>query len=1569
MTTPDGVGGTQSSNYRYGGMVMEHLGKGSKGFSWTEVTSAKTNAKTRTEFYQDYPFIGIPKKVQGFSDGVLLSEQESVYDYRLRSAIRFITKGPQSLNKQNVNDQIIEFWMSEQSNKSYSPQGAHIQTVITKNEAPDAYGNMTNIKVTTEDHENNQTWAVESINTFDNDASDWVLGRLLTSKAIHDGPDGNRIIKEASFEYDDEGVLIGEITEPNNASLYKRVTYSYDSYGHKNRVTSAIAGHSRETRKTTTYDAVIDGVSVRKVVLTNALGHSEESLYSLEHGGLLKQTGPNGLSTSWQYDVMGRKVFEDRADGTWTRWTYEYSDWTGARFKNGVESSGSPISYQYYDTHGRVVRKSNVSLDGRRLFRDTRYNDLGQKVFTSRPYFEGEAVYGGQLIYNQFGLLTEQVTPGANGEEIRTRYEYDGFKETVIYANGSRKTLTKNAKGQVLEVNDRGAIIKNEYDALGHVVRVENAKGLITTIAYDNVGNKTGMIDPVLGYSYYIYNGFGELFLQRNEQGGTFNYNLYDVLGRKVYSANPDGSTTWVYDTGSGKGIGKLASSRSSLGIGKTYSYDDLGRTIKSESEFQGQTHVTESSYDNLSRIASTKYPGGLEVNNVYNDNGHLIAVQSPKSQVTDYSSEFMMRQYQKAQRYRQLIDVDIEGYRKKAALYAQLAQAYKAHSLRYNDMLAYSASGVSNSNWEAKVTRNVAKANEAIKQLEDTVAYYQGRIAEANTWKAIYGNAERHFRNYLEYFDEYRPGHNLDSYFQGEIDYYEEKTQFHSLKAEKYIALADEITGIQAQIDRIHNTSYQPVAGAYAPHGWWHSIYAGYDHSVGGDLYTVVSQFQKKADKALIEASSIAEEYNNYLSLLGDSAYDRNNVTWYRVAKTDVEGRITRALYGNSLMSSFDYDQASGYLMGLQTGNMYKGANTDIQDLEFSYDAMNNLVSKQDHVLTRQESMSYDHMDRILTHSVVAPQQSYNHTYSYNDHGDILSGPAGNYLYGDYQHQSNTLRGVLLSVGGVNVHYDALGNMTRAVNGTQITYNGQNKPILFEKGINRTGAYGESGSSFNRTGFAYDESGSRFLKTVNGVQSLYIGKIYEKNLASGDEVNHIYFGGKHIASYEKRGGGHNLTSYMHKDALGSVDVVTNAQGNVIKRYAYDAFGKRHELTTKLSQAKDGFTHVKSNVDRGYTGHEHFNVGDDASTGFIHMNGRVYDQNIGRFLSADPHIQAPSVAMSHNRYAYVLNNPYKYTDPSGYFFKKFFNWLGERVRQLGNWIKENEKALGAALLAAVGGWAILYAQGVTFGTAGAAQLVAVGAFGGAVTGGINSGSFAGAFKGAIFGAFSAGVAFGIVNGFGNGLTGWDAIAKAGAHGIAQGGLSAAQGGDFWSGFVSAAAGSYVPAGDVAQKLGIDSIAGRTIVASVTGGTASALTGGSFANGAQTAAYVHLFNGETRKQFEKFMDFIGMQSVERGESDPFIHEKVANSKADLPDSIANYEPDGWAGFVDDRGNHEWNQRLPGGYHLTTDLGRSGVYVHYDALDPLNGAVDTGRHIWVEVGNSNTYVDNHPDWGAQ
>jgi hypothetical protein len=51
------------------------------------------------------------------------------------------------------------------------------------------------------------------------------------------------------------------------------------------------------------------------------------------------------------------------------------------------------------------------------------------------------------------------------------------------------------------------------------------------------------------------------------------------------------------------------------------------------------------------------------------------------------------------------------------------------------------------------------------------------------------------------------------------------------------------------------------------------------------------------------------------------------------------------------------------------------------------------------------------------------------------------------------------------------------------------------------------------------------------------------------------------------------------------------------------------------------------------------------------------MNGRVYDSWLGRFLSPDPFVQSPGFSQSYNRYSYCLNNPLRYTDPSGYTYK------------------------------------------------------------------------------------------------------------------------------------------------------------------------------------------------------------------------------------------------------------------------------------------------------------------------
>ena len=82
--------------------------------------------------------------------------------------------------------------------------------------------------------------------------------------------------------------------------------------------------------------------------------------------------------------------------------------------------------------------------------------------------------------------------------------------------------------------------------------------------------------------------------------------------------------------------------------------------------------------------------------------------------------------------------------------------------------------------------------------------------------------------------------------------------------------------------------------------------------------------------------------------------------------------------------------------------------------------------------------------------------------------------------------------------------------------------------------------------------------------------------------------------------------------------------------------------------------------------DRGFCGHEHID-----EIGLIDMNGRMYDPKLGRFLSPDPYVQSPTNPQNFNRYSYCLNNPLKYTDPSGEIYGTLFGLISDFVNNIG----------------------------------------------------------------------------------------------------------------------------------------------------------------------------------------------------------------------------------------------------------------------------------------------------------
>ncbi len=192
------------------------------------------------------------------------------------------------------------------------------------------------------------------------------------------------------------------------------------------------------------------------------------------------------------------------------------------------------------------------------------------------------------------------------------------------------------------------------------------------------------------------------------------------------------------------------------------------------------------------------------------------------------------------------------------------------------------------------------------------------------------------------------------------------------------------------------------------------------------------------------------------------------------------------------------------------------------------------------------------------------------------------------------------------------------------------------------------------------------------------------------------------------------------------------------------------------------------------------------------------MNGRVYDPELGRFLSADPLIQFPESTQGFDRYAYVGNSPLSYTDPSGH------GWLS---------------VLGAIVSVAFPQFSLL-----------GKFMIAVDGY---MEGGLQGALFSVASMAA---AAGVGDAFGPVGNFGNEL------ARAAVHGLIQGALGVAQGGKFGAAFMSAAVTS-----GYGSKFGqMGNRVQRVIGAAVLGGTVSRIGGGKFANGAVTGAFVQAF---------------------------------------------------------------------------------------------------------------------------
>lgn len=353
------------------------------------------------------------------------------------------------------------------------------------------------------------------------------------------------------------------------------------------------------------------------------------------------------------------------------------------------------------------------------------------------------------------------------------------------------------------------------------------------------------------------------------------------------------------------------------------------------------------------------------------------------------------------------------------------------------------------------------------------------------------------------------------------------------------------------------------------------------------------------------------------------------NNVIW-QVNDYNAMGQITDFALGNGLSTNRIYNDFN-YLTNESNGIYNSSYDFNQNSLNMVQRQFNDAASN----VTKMEQFIYDELDRLTKSREFLVNGS-----------NIVA--------------TNNIN---------NIGYDALGNINRKDDaGSPYVYGQPSKPYQLTAIQNAS-----SNLSFNTLNVTYTDfnkinqisemgSNKEFLFTYNGAEervkmeykvggvlnyTRYYSDEYDLEETATDKREWTYINaptGLAAIYYKKNGTGQLL--YVTSDHLGSPIALTNSAGQLVEAYSFDAWGRRRDP----NNWSNFYVAASQYMIRGYTMHEHLD-----EVGLINMNGRVYDPVVGRFIQPDNYIQAPDVLQNYNRYSYVLNNPLKYTDPSGYW--------------------------------------------------------------------------------------------------------------------------------------------------------------------------------------------------------------------------------------------------------------------------------------------------------------------------
>lgn len=362
-----------------------------------------------------------------------------------------------------------------------------------------------------------------------------------------------------------------------------------------------------------------------------------------------------------------------------------------------------------------------------------------------------------------------------------------------------------------------------------------------------------------------------------------------------------------------------------------------------------------------------------------------------------------------------------------------------------------------------------------------------------------------------------------------------------------------------------------------------------------------------------------------------------------------DSRMNLVESQFGNGIVSLRDYEPLTGLLSSLRSGPPKTPSSFEV---EYAYDERGNISERKWPIQGIKEQFGYDTLDRLVRWNADGLDDGGKRDYRYDDRGNLTSiwltnaqHPNGSVeyqaTYGVNGHPNQLASSSLLQSTG----YDLAGN--QIVAGTrQVTYTDFDSP----RKVTRDGRV---------TRLRYDAMGNRVEKCIpplvvsecdrNSDGTVYLDGLYERRRKNGIlEHKFMIPGGTGIVAQVTRtpvGNGSNAVvvediRYLEHDHLGSANVSFNAGGSA-EVQVFDPWGK--------IVAHTGGNALGQGISRGFTDHEM-----EPDFEWVNMRGRMYDPGQRRMISSDPYVPDALFSQGRNPYSYVLNNPLRFADPTGF---------------------------------------------------------------------------------------------------------------------------------------------------------------------------------------------------------------------------------------------------------------------------------------------------------------------------